>query len=80
MAITIILHILNEEAVVGEIEELPASADNMLTINNPRRLDGKDLHFLSENVVTVIWPLHRVTFIEVMPSKEDEEIIGFVRE
>jgi hypothetical protein len=80
MAITIILHITNEEAVVGEIEELPASVDNMLTVNNPRRIDGKDLHFLSENVVTVIWPLHRITFIEVMPSKEEEEIIGFVRE
>jgi hypothetical protein len=80
MAITIILHIQNEEAVVGEVEELPASIDNMITIINPRRIDGKDLHYLSENVVTVVWPLHRVTFIEVMPSKEEEEIFGFVRE
>jgi hypothetical protein len=80
MAITIILHIQNEEAVVGEIEELPASTDNMITVINPRRIDGKDLHYLSENVTTVVWPIHRVTFIEVMSSKEDEEIFGFVRE
>jgi hypothetical protein len=80
MAITIILHIHNEEAVVGEIEDLPASTDNMITVINPRRIDGKDLHYLSENVVTVVWPLHRITFIEVMPSKEEEEIFGFVRE
>jgi hypothetical protein len=80
MAITIILHIQNEEAVVGEIEDLPASTDNMITVINPRRIDGKDLHYLSENVVTVVWPLHRITFIEVMPSKEEEEIFGFVRE
>jgi hypothetical protein len=80
MAITIILHIQNEEAVVGEVEELPAPTDNMITLINPRRIDGKDLHYLSENVVTVIWPLHRITFIEVMPSKEEEEIFGFVRE
>ncbi|MFO7625041.1 MAG: hypothetical protein R6V73_11875 [Anaerolineales bacterium] len=80
MAITIILHIQNEEAVVGEIEELPAATDNMVTVINPRRIDGKDLHYLSENVVTVVWPIHRVTFIEVMSSKEDEEIFGFVRE
>jgi hypothetical protein len=80
MAITIILHIQNEEAVVGEIEELPALTDNMITVMNPRRIDGKDLHYLSENVVTVVWPLYRITFIEVMPSKEDEEIFGFVRE
>lgn len=80
MAITIILHIQNEEAVVGEIEELPASTDNMITVINPRRIDGKDLHYLSENVTTVVWPIHRVTFIEVMSSKEEEEIFGFVRE
>jgi hypothetical protein len=80
MAITIILHIQNEEAVVGEIEELPASTDSMITVINPRRIDGKDLHYLSENVTTVVWPIHRVTFIEVMSSKEEEEIFGFVRE
>ncbi|HSL86495.1 MAG TPA: hypothetical protein VK861_06140 [Bacteroidales bacterium] len=80
MAITIILHIQNEEAVVGEIEELPSSTDNMINLVNPRRIDGKDLHFLSDNVVNVYWPLHRVTFIEIMPSKEEDEIFGFVRE
>ena len=80
MSITIILHIQNEEAVVGEIEEIPAPVDTMITVSNPRRIDGKDLHYLSENVVTVIWPLHRVTFIEIMTSKDEEEIIGFVRE
>ena len=80
MAITIILHIQNEEAVVGEIDELPGSTDNIISLVNPRRIDGKDLHFLSENVVNVVWPLHRVTFIEIMPSKEEEEIFGFVRE
>jgi hypothetical protein len=30
--------------------------------------------------VNVYWPLHRVTFIEIMPSKEEDEIFGFVRE
>jgi hypothetical protein len=54
--------------------------DVMVMINNPRRLDNKDLHYLAESVTTVIWPMVRINFIEVMPSKEDEEIIGFVRE
>jgi hypothetical protein len=30
--------------------------------------------------MTVIWPLSRVNFIEVMPSGEEEEIITHVRE
>ena len=80
MSYTVVLHIQNEEAVVGEIEEIPAPTDTLITIANPRRIDGKDLHYLTENVVTVIFPVHRVTFIELMPTKEEDEIIGFVLE
>lgn len=80
MPYSLILHLQNEDAVLGEVEELPKPTDNLVVVTNPRRLDGKDLFYLRENVVTVIWPMHRVTFIEVNPSKEEEEIIGFVRE
>jgi hypothetical protein len=80
MAYSIVLHIQGEEAVVGEIEELPAVGALTITVTNPRKMDGKDLPYLSENVVTVIWPMFRVNFIEVLPTKEEEEIIGFVRE
>ena len=52
----------------------------MIVVNNPRRRDGKDLHYLDNNVVTVMWPLTRINFIEVLPSQEEERIIGFVRE
>ncbi len=80
MPISIVLHIQNEEAVIGEVDELPSPTDLLLTVTNPRRVDGKDLHYLTENVVTVIWPIHRLNFIEILPNKEEDEIIGFVRE
>jgi hypothetical protein len=80
MPITVVLHLQNEEAVIGEIDEIPTPTDLMITLTNPRRMDGKDLHYLTENVVTVIWPIHRLNFIEILPTKEEEEIIGFVRE
>lgn len=80
MTHSIILHIQNEDAVVGEVEELPPPNSLTITVNNPRRMDGKDLYYLSENVSTVIWPMFRINFIEVMPSRAEEEIIGFVRE
>jgi hypothetical protein len=38
------------------------------------------LHYLEANVVQVIWPLHRISLIEVLQGEEDEHIIGFVRE
>lgn len=78
--ISIIVHIANEDAVVCEVEQLPASTDQTILVNNPRKRDGKDLHYLDEEVTTVIFPMHRVNFIQVMPSAEREEVIGFVRE
>jgi len=77
---TVEVHIMNENPVVGEVDKLPERDDTVITVKNPRQRDGKDLAYLEANVSTVIWPMHRLVFIEVMPSAEDEEIIGFVRE
>lgn len=76
----IIVHMLNEDPVVCEVDELPQKNDTILMVHNPRRRDGKDLNYLEVNVNTVIWPLARVSFIEVMPGTEDEKIVSFVRE
>jgi len=80
MAITVLVHLSGEDPVVGEVEELPSPTDTNITINNPRRRDGKDLPYLESDVVTVLWPIHRVNFIEIMPTAEEERLIGFVRE
>ena len=80
MPVNVILHVIGEEAVLGEVDELPALADTLIKISNPHRVDGKEIHYLTEAVVTVFWPVHRLNFIEVLPNKEEEAIIGFVRE
>jgi hypothetical protein len=80
MPTTVLLHLSGEEPVLGEIEELPGPTDTNVIVNNPRRRDEKDLAFLAETVVSVVWPMHRVNFIEILPSREEEELIGFVRE
>jgi hypothetical protein len=77
---TVIVHLPNESSVIGEVEELPKPADQIITVHNPRQKDGKDLHYLEQNVVQVIWPMHRVTLIEILSSEEEDQIIGFVRE
>lgn len=77
---TLILHIVNEDPVVGEVDNLPTPADNLVILKNPRKRDGKDLHYLEPNVTTVVWPVSRITFIEILPTSEEEEIITFVRE
>ena len=80
MSISIILHLMNEDPVVGELEKLPEPQDQVVIIQNPRLKDGKDLHYLEAEVTTVIIPWHRITFIEIVPSAEIEEVITFVRE
>ncbi len=80
MPITVIIHLSGEDPVLGEVDELPAPTDTAVTVNNPRRRDGKDLPYIDGNVVTVVWPMHRVTFMEILPTADEEELIGFVRE
>jgi hypothetical protein len=80
MSITVIVHISNEDPVVGEIEEMPSSSDTNLTVSNPRRRDGKDIHYIDSDVTVVLWPWNRIAFLEILPSEEEERIIGFVRE
>jgi hypothetical protein len=76
----VLMHISGEDPVLGEVENLPAATDLIITIKNPRRRDGKDIHYLEANVTTVIWPMTRVNFIEILPTGEEEDVIGFVRE
>jgi hypothetical protein len=77
---TLILHIQNEPAVIGEADEMPSPADTMIGLRNPTRLDGKELDYLDARVNLVMWPLSRLNFIEVLPTGEEEDIISFVRE
>ena len=80
MAYTIILHIIGESSILGELEELPKPTDTIITVNNPRLRDGKDIHYLEHNVVKVIWPIDKIGLIEVLESQDEESLIGFVRE
>ena len=77
---TLLVHVMNDDPLMGEVDNLPNPTDQFLVLKNPRRKDGKDLTFIEANVTTLIWPFLRITFIEVMPSGEEEEIITFVRE
>lgn len=80
MAYSVILHIAGESSILGEIEDLPKSTDTIIVVSNPRMRDGKDIHYLEHNVVKVIWPIDKLTLIEILESEEEESLIGFVRE
>ena len=80
MPYTVLIHISNEEPVVGEIDELPGKEDQNITVKNPRKRDGKDVSYLAPGVQWVIFPWHRITFIEIMPSEEERsQVVDFFR-
>lgn len=78
--VTLQIHLMNEEPIVAEVDALPAPGDTLLMAMNPRQRDGKDLRFLAPNVTTVLLPISRVIYIQVLPSTEEERIVGFVRD
>ncbi len=80
MSTTVVVHIRNAEPMLAEIEDLPGTTDTLIKLSNPRQRDGKDLIFLDHNVVTVIWPLAEISFIEIMPGDTSEDVVSFIRE
>ena len=76
----VLLHIQNEDPVVGEMEALPSLQDTMVMLKHPTRRDGKDIPYLEQSVSVVFWPMTRVNYIEILPSSEEEDIITFIRE
>lgn len=79
MATTVIIHVMGEDPFVAEVEELPQPSDQSLTCLNPRRRDNKPLHYLERDTISVIFPMHRINFIEIAPSQETEEVDLFFR-
>ena len=77
---SIILHLMNDDPVIGEVEAVPNAGDTSILLKNPRRRDGKDVNYLDGNITSVIFPMHRVSFIEIIASEGEEEIISHVRE
>ena len=77
---TVIVHVMGEESMMGEIEKLPSPGDNLITISNPRRKDGRDLNNIEADCEVIIYPIARINMIELVGSSEGEKIITFVRE
>ena len=77
---TVLIHILNEEAVVGEVEHIPEPTDQVLIVSNLRLRDGRDVSYLLPETDTVVYPWARIHCVEILPSEENGEIVGFIRE
>ena len=73
MAMQVIIHVINEEAFVAEMEEMPAQGSSYIVIANPRTREGKNLQWAINGAVRFIFPLSRIAFVEIMMSEQDRE-------
>jgi hypothetical protein len=79
MAIRVIVHVLDDEPFVADIEELPAPSATCVHLKNPTTRDQKQVKWTVGAVQTVIFSMARITFIEV-PIKSDIDVQIFVKD
>ena len=81
MSITVIIHVQGGDAILGEIEEMPDPHANYVTFTNVRARDGKPVIYIDREATRIMFPWHRISFLETLPSEEDhEEIESFFRD
>jgi len=75
-----IIHILNDDPIIGDIEKLPDGTDQWLTIRNPERRDGKPIPYLEANTMAIVLPIHRITFLELISGEVAENVVTHFKE
>jgi hypothetical protein len=69
----LLLHIANQDALKIDVDDIPNPTDAVVIGKNPRDKADKEVNWLEDGVQTVIFPWHRITFVEVLPSEESTE-------
>lgn len=82
MSKRVVLHLSGEDPILAEMAALPGPTDQFVTVRNPRKRDGKALNYLTEGATSFLFPLARVTFIEVLDEEEQSSgsMVAFFRE
>lgn len=80
MPMTVMIHLMNEDPIVAEMETLPDPSGQFLICENPRRRDGRDISYVLPEVRSLMMPWHRIHCVEILPGEEEQEIVTVVRE
>lgn len=81
MSIRALVHIVNDDPIMCDLERMPDPGDIFVSIRNPRRRDGKPLELLADGATSFLYPWSRITFIELFEDESTREsIVGLFRE
>ncbi len=71
--VTMLVHILNMDPVKLDVDEMPKLGDNMIIGKNPRDRTDREVSWIEDGVTTILLPMWRVSFAEVLPTSEEAE-------
>ncbi len=81
MAKTVIIHLIGQDPLVAQMERLPDPTDSCIVVNGPRSRDGKVPNYITEGANTVIFPMARINFVEVLTEESvQDDVFEFFRE
>jgi hypothetical protein len=79
----VVAHVLNDDPFVAEVDKPPDPQHQSVFLRNPRRLDGERLTTTAQRVITVLYPWHRITYIELLDVGSDQrpsQLVTVVRD
>ncbi len=71
--ITIQVHVVNQEPIKLDVEEMPSLADNAVMGSNPRDRTEREVPWVDDGVDTIIIPWSRINLIQVLPDTDSGE-------
>ena len=74
MSVAAIVHLAGEDAVLGDLDEVPDPRHNYVMLRNLRKKDGKPLSYVADGATAFLYAWNRISFIELMG-----EIPGSIR-
>jgi hypothetical protein len=80
MAIRVIVHVIDEEPFVADVEELPAPSATCVYFKNPSTRDQKQVRWTMGAVQSVMFSMSRINFIEVPIINPGVDVQGFVKD
>jgi hypothetical protein len=70
MTIPAVIHIVGEDAIVADLDELPNPTHSYIVLRNLRTKNGKQLSYLTDGATTFLYAWSRITFIEILAEVE----------
>jgi hypothetical protein len=71
MVIPAVIHVLGEDAILADLDELPDPTHSYVVLRNMRTKNGKQLSYLTDGAMTFLYGWSRITFIELLGEVEN---------